>query len=51
MTASKIRSRGECWKPTVTITTSPRRYFLPLSPSLIVAVLRPRRSWSAKIGE
>ena len=51
ITASKICSRGECWKPTVTSTTSPLRYFLLLSPSRIVAVLRPRLSWSMKTGE
>ena len=51
ITASKIRSRGECWKPTVISTTSPLRYFLLLSPRRIVAVLRPRLSWSTKIGE
>ena len=51
ITASKMRSRGECWKPTVIITTSPLRYFLPLLPSRIVAVLRPRLSWSMKTGE
>ena len=51
ITASKMRSRGECWKPTVTSTTSPLRYLACLSPSRIVAVLRPRLSWSTKIGE
>src|SRR2546423_14148538 len=51
ITASKIFSRGECWKPTVISTTSPLRYLLLLSPSRIVAVLRPRLSWSTKTGE
>jgi hypothetical protein len=51
MTASKIFWRGECWNPTVIITTSPLLYFLPLSPRRIVAVLRPRFSWSTKTGE
>ena len=37
--------------PTVTITTSPFLYFELLSPSRIVAVLRPRLSWSMKTGE
>ena len=51
MTASKIRSRGEYWKPIVTSTAWFLRYLLDLSPRRIVAVLRPRLSSSAKIVE
>jgi hypothetical protein len=51
ITASKMRSRGACWKPTVTNTTVPFAYLRLLSPSRIVAVLRPFLSWSTKTGE
>jgi hypothetical protein len=51
ITASKIFSRGECWNPTVISTTSPFWYLRLLSPRRIVAVLRPRLSWSTKTGE
>ena len=51
MTASKIRSRGEYWKPIVTSTAWFLRYLLDLSPRRIVAVLRPRLSSSGKIVE
>ena len=51
MTASKMRSRGEYWKPIVTSTAWFLRYLPDLSPSRIVAVLRPRLSSSAKMVE
>ena len=38
-------------EPTVISTTSPLRYLLLLSPRRMVAVLRPRLSWSTKMGE
>jgi hypothetical protein len=51
ITALKIFSRGLCWWPTVTQTIWPRSYFRDLSPSRIVAVLRPRFSWSMNAAE
>jgi hypothetical protein len=51
ITAVKIFSRGLCWCPTVTQTSCPLSYLLDLSPSRIVAVLRPRLSWSTNAGE
>ena len=51
ITAEKIFWRGLWRKPTVIQTTWPRSYLLLLSPSLIVAVLRPRLSWSTKTAE
>jgi hypothetical protein len=47
ITAEKIFSRVLWRKPIVTQTTWPRLYLRDLSPSRIVAVLRPRLSWSA----
>jgi hypothetical protein len=44
ITAEKIFSRGLLVKPIVTQTIAPRSYLRDLSPSLIVAVLRPRLS-------
>jgi len=44
ITAVKIFSRGLCWWPIVTQSSWPRSYLRDLSPSRIVAVLRPRRS-------
>ncbi len=51
ITAVKIFSRGLWRKPTVIQTTWPRSYLPLLSPSRIVAVLRPRFSWSMKTAE
>ena len=51
ITAVKIFSRGLWRKPTVIQTTWPRSYLSLLSPSRIVAVLRPRFSWSTKTAE
>ena len=51
ITAAKIFWRGLWRKPTVIQTTWPRSYLLLLSPSRIVAVLRPRLSWSTKTAE
>ena len=51
MMAVKIRWRGPWRWPTVTQTSWPLRYLWDLSPSRMVAVLRPLRSWSMKSGE
>jgi hypothetical protein len=51
MTAEKIFWRGPWRYPTVTQIICPRVYLVDLSPSRIVAVLRPRLSWSMKTGE
>ena len=51
ITAEKIFCLGLWRKPTVTQTTWPRSYLLLLSPRRIVAVLRPRLSWSTKTAE
>jgi len=51
ITASKIRCRGLKRVPASTWTIMPLRYLRDLSPSRMVAVLRPLRSWSATIGE
>ena len=51
MIAVKMRCRGPCRWPTVTQTSWPLRYLWDLSPSRIVAVLRPLRSWSMNSGE
>ena len=51
ITAAKIFSRGLWRKPTVTQTTWPRSYLPLLSPIRIVAVLRPRLSWSTNTAE
>ncbi len=51
ITAWKSFSRGEYWRPTVTSTTWFLRYLWRLSPSRIVAVLRPRFIWSANTVE
>ena len=51
ITAEKIFSRRECREPTVTHTIWLRWYLADLSPSRIVAVLRPRLSWSTNSGE
>jgi hypothetical protein len=51
ITASKIFFRGEKRGPASTATIIPFRYFVDLSPSLIVADLRPLRSWFSTIGE
>ena len=51
MTASKIFSRTPKRWPARTATTWPFLYLVDLSPSLMVAVLRRCRSWSATTGE
>src|SRR3954454_4301568 len=51
ITASNTFSRIPYRCPTSTITTWPLRYLLDLSPSRMVAVLRPWRSWSATTAE
>ena len=51
ITAAKIFSRGLWRKPIVTQTSWPRSYLPLLSPTRIVAVLRPRFSWSPKTAE
>jgi hypothetical protein len=51
ITAEKIFSRGLLVKPIVTQTIVPRLYLRDLSPSRIVAVLRPRLSWSTNSAE